>query len=99
VVPFSTVTSVLHVYLSCVAFVQAWDVVVRCLRTRSLEETLGLAERALRKKASVVGEKKTGVVGEKIVVAELREWKFVGVRRLYTWPFGYMNTSLARKQV
>jgi hypothetical protein len=79
--------------------VQAWDGVVSCLRTRSFEETLRLAERALGDKARVVSEKDTSVVGEKVVVAECGEWKFIGVRRLHTWPFGYMNAFLARKEV
>jgi hypothetical protein len=80
-------------------FVQAWDGVVSCLRTRSFEETLGLAERALGERASVVSQRDTGVVGERVIVAECGEWKFVGVRRLHTWPFGYMNAFLARKKV
>ncbi|KAI4773124.1 hypothetical protein E4T52_11896 [Aureobasidium sp. EXF-3400] len=80
-------------------FVQAWDGVVSCLRTRSFEETLGLAEQALGDKARVVSERDTGVLGEKVVVAECGEWRFVWVRRLHTWPFGYMNAFLARKKV
>jgi hypothetical protein len=80
-------------------FVHAWDGIVSCLRTRSFEETLGLAERALGKKTNLVAERNTGVVGETIVVAECGEWKFVGVRRLHAWPFDYMNAFLARKQV
>jgi IS4 transposase len=79
------------------SFVQAWDGMVSCLRTRSFEETSRLTERALGKKASLVGERNTGVVGERIVVTECGEWKVLGVRRLQTWPFGYMNTFLARK--
>jgi hypothetical protein len=79
--------------------VQAWDGVVSCLRTRSFEETLRLAERALGERARVVSEKNTGVVGEKVTVVECGEWKFVGVRRLHTWPFGYVNAFLARKKV
>ncbi|KAI4847964.1 hypothetical protein E4T44_04211 [Aureobasidium sp. EXF-8845] len=93
----------LHLFFTYVfpvlPFVQAWDGVVSCLRTRSFEETLRLAERALGERARVVSEKNTGVVGEKVIVAECGEWKFVGVRRLHTWPFGYMNAFLARKKV
>jgi hypothetical protein len=93
----------LHLFFTSIfpvlPFVHAWDGVVSCLRTGSFEETLGLTERALGKKANLVGERNTGVVGEKIVVAECGEWKFVGVRRLHTWPFGYMNAFLVRKQV
>jgi hypothetical protein len=93
----------LHMFFTYIVpvlpFVQAWDGVVSCLRTRSFEETLRLAERALGDKARVVSEKDTSVVGEKVVVAECGEWKFIGVRRLHTWPFGYMNAFLARKEV
>lgn len=80
-------------------FVQAWDGVVSCLRTRNFNETLALAEKALGEKARVISEESTAVRGEKITVAECAEWKFVGVRRLHTWPFGYMNAFLARKKV
>lgn len=80
-------------------FVQAWDGIVSCLRTRNFRETLALAERALGERARIVDQRDTGVVGEKIIVAECEGWKFVGVRRLHTWPFGYMNAFLARKQV
>jgi hypothetical protein len=93
----------LHLFFTYVfpvlPFVQAWDGVVSCLRTRSFEETLRLAERALGERARVVSEKNTGVVGEKVTVVECGEWKFVGVRRLHTWPFGYVNAFLARKKV
>jgi hypothetical protein len=47
------------------SFVQAWDGMVSCLRTRSFEDTSRLTERALGKKASLVGERNTGVVGGK----------------------------------
>lgn len=80
-------------------FVQAWDGVVSCLRTRTFEETLALAEGALGEKARIVEDRATGGVGEKIIVAECAGWRFLGVRRLHTWPFGYMNAFLARKQI
>ena len=80
-------------------FVQAWDGVVSCLRTRNFRETLALAETALGERAKIVEEREIGVVGEKTVVAECGDWKFVGVRRLHTWPFGYVNAFLARKRV
>jgi len=80
-------------------FVQAWDGLVSCLRTRNFNETSALAEKALGEKARVISVENTAVKGEKITVAECAEWKFVGVRRLHTWPFGYMNAFLARKTV
>lgn len=80
-------------------FVQAWDGVVSCLRTRDFDETLQLAEKALGEKARIISEKNTAGKGEKTTVAECAEWKFVGVRRLHTWPSGYMNAFLARKNV
>lgn len=80
-------------------FVQAWDGVVSCLRTRNFDETLQLAEKALGEKARIISEKQTNLKGERIIVAECEQWKFVGMRRLHTWPFGYMNAFLARKTV
>jgi hypothetical protein len=97
--PFRPLHLFFTYFLPVLPFVQAWDGVVSCLRTRSFEETLALAEMALGDKARVVSKRDTGVVGEKVVVAECGEWRFVGVRRLHTWPFGYMNAFLARKKV
>ncbi|KAI4718755.1 hypothetical protein E4T48_05045 [Aureobasidium sp. EXF-10727] len=56
-------------------FVQAWDGLVSCLRTRSFAETLRFAERALGEKARVVEDKRIGVVGERVVVARCGRWR------------------------
>ncbi|CAD0084530.1 unnamed protein product, partial [Aureobasidium vineae] len=80
-------------------FVQAWDGLVSCMRTRTFAETLGFAEKTLGEKARVMEEKRMGVVGERVIVAQCGQWRFIGVRRLHTWPFGYVNAFLARKEV
>lgn len=79
-------------------FVQAWDGLISCLRTRTFEETLALAEKALGAKAKLISTDDTGAVGETTTVAVCGDWKFVGVRRLHTWPFGYVNAFLAQKR-
>ena len=97
--PFRPLHLFFTYFLPILPFVQAWDGLVSCLRTRNFYETLALAEEALGEKAKVISEKQTTVKGEKIIVAECGQWNFVGVRRLHTWPFGYMNAFLARKKV
>ncbi|KAI5246289.1 hypothetical protein E4T42_06414 [Aureobasidium subglaciale] len=96
--PYSPLHLIFTYIFPVLPFVQAWDGLVSCLRTRSFEETLALAEKTLGEKARVVKGEETGV-GEKVIVAVCGDWKFVGVRRLHTWPFGYMNAFLAQKRV
>ncbi|KAI5200529.1 hypothetical protein E4T39_05651 [Aureobasidium subglaciale] len=96
--PYSPLHLMFTYIIPVLPFVQAWDGLVSCLRTRSFEETLSLAERALEDKAKIVTYENTKV-DEKVTVAVCGDWKFVGVRRLHTWPFGYMNAFLAQKRV
>jgi hypothetical protein len=101
-------------FIPVLPFLHAWDGVVSCLRTRTFEETLGLAELALGGQSARIvsceyggggglGEDgRTGEHGrmsEHVIVAVCGEWKFVGVRKLHTWPFGYMNAFLAQKRI
>lgn len=95
--PFSPLHMFFMYVFPVLPFVQAWDGIVSCLRTRTFTETLALAETALGEKAKIVGEESTGV-GESVTVAACGEWKFVGVRKLHTWPFGYVNAFLAQKR-
>ncbi|THZ24665.1 hypothetical protein D6C89_04800 [Aureobasidium pullulans] len=94
--------SPLHLFFTYIIpvlpFVQAWDGLVSCLRTRTFEETLALAEKALGQKAKLVSSEDTEI-GERVTVAICGDWKFVGVRRLHTRPFGYMNAFLGQKRL
>lgn len=90
-------------YVPVLPFVQLWDGLVSCFRTRTFSETLSLAEMALGEKAKVVerlhSDRPRGSKGhEDISVAVCGDWRFTNVRALHTWPFGYMNAVVGHKR-
>lgn len=78
-------------------FVQAWDGMVSCLRTRTFPEILALTEQALGEKAKV-GEADRMSNGITTTVALCGDWRLTSVRMRHTWPFGYMNAVVGQKR-
>lgn len=90
-------------WIPILPFVQLWDGLVSCLRTRTFTEVLRLAEVALNQKAKTVDKIHTDHAKEggheDISVAMCGDWRFTKVRALHTWPFGYMNAVVGHKIV
>lgn len=84
-------------FMPILPFVQAWDGLVSCLRTRTFPEVLLLAEQALGEKAKV-GPVEQYADGKTTTVALCGDWRMMSVRQRHTWPFGYMNAVVGQKR-
>lgn len=87
-------------WIPVLPFVQLWDGLVSCLRTRTFAEVLSLAETALGEKAKIieVASEEKGGSREDITIALCGDWRFTRVRSLHTWPFGHMNAVVGHKR-
>ena len=88
-------------WIPILPFVQLWDGLVSCLRTRTFAEVLVLAEKAIGEKAKTVGVESTPTKGwgrEDVSVAVCGDWRLTSVRTMHTWPFGYMNAVIGHKR-
>lgn len=80
-------------------FVMCWDGLVSCLRTRSWEEMVRLVEDVLGEDVKVErwDRSERGVWRvlmngrDEEMVVRCRDWRLVWVRKMHTWPFGYLN--------
>lgn len=89
--------------LPVLPFVQLWDGLVSCLRTRTFGEVLMMAEKSLGEKAKMIKgitlENSKNTDRQESIVAVCADWKFTNVRRMHTWPFGYMNAIVGQKRM
>lgn len=91
-------------WIPVLPFVQLWDGLVSCLRTRTFAEVLRFVEIGLKEKVKVdrvsfSQEIKGSRAGEAISIAVCGDWRFTWVRTLHTWPFGYMNAIIGQKRI
>ncbi|KAF1345473.1 hypothetical protein BDV97DRAFT_361171 [Delphinella strobiligena] len=90
-------------WIPVLPFVQMWDGLVSCLRTRTFVEMLRLVEMGLGEKVKMVQvgfsqSTKGRRAGEEVSMAVCGDWSFTWVRSLHTWPFGYMNVIIGQKR-